>query len=171
MATFQAVKKAVTLTPSVRTLPSGIPYGPLLNLAVRAPHDAHSHGHSEPGIRSDVAPRWAGGVSRTSSGLVSKTFTTGQSSFTRLPVSRFSHFSHHYSYPFQLSTPSYPHLRCRERRPRLLCIPHQSGEQSRPFLLYGRFHGCHLCVCRQVHRVRVLAEHGCLRRCPRSRKG
>lgn len=91
MATFQAVKKAVTLTPSVRTLPSGIPYGPLLNLAVRAPHDTHSHGHSEPGIRSDVAPRWAGGVSRTSSGLVSKTFTTGQSSFTGLPVSNFSH--------------------------------------------------------------------------------
>ncbi|KIM48333.1 hypothetical protein M413DRAFT_228468 [Hebeloma cylindrosporum] len=76
MATFQAVKKAVTLTPSVRTLPSGVPYAPLLNLAVRAPHDTHSHGHSEPGVRSDVAPRWAGGVSRTSSGLVSKTFTS-----------------------------------------------------------------------------------------------
>jgi len=91
MATFQAVKKAVTLTPSVRTLPSGIPYAPLLNLAVRSPHDAHSHGHSEPGVRSDIAPRWAGGVSRTSSGLVSKTFTTGQSCFSVQPTPRFSH--------------------------------------------------------------------------------
>ncbi|KAF8971434.1 ubiquinol-cytochrome c reductase iron-sulfur subunit [Flammula alnicola] len=76
MATFQAVKKAVTLTPSVRTLPSGVPFAPLLNTAARAPHDPHSHGHSGPGPRSDVAPRWAGGVSLSSSGLVSKTFTT-----------------------------------------------------------------------------------------------
>ena len=92
MATFQAVKKAVTLTPSVRTLPSGIPYAPLLNLAARAPHDAHSHGHSEPSVRSDIAPRWAGGVSRTSSGLVSKTFTTGRSSFFGKPLPTFLTF-------------------------------------------------------------------------------
>ncbi|KAF8807273.1 ubiquinol-cytochrome c r [Phlegmacium glaucopus] len=76
MATFQAVKKAVTLAPTVRTLPSGIPYAPLLNVAARAPHDPHSHGHSDTAVRSDSAPRWAGGISRTSSGLVSKTFTT-----------------------------------------------------------------------------------------------
>ncbi|KAF8202933.1 ubiquinol-cytochrome c reductase iron-sulfur subunit [Pholiota molesta] len=74
MATFQAVKKAVSLTPTVRTLPSGIPFAPLLNAAARAPHDPHAHGESGP--RSDVAPRWAGGPSLTSSGLVSKTFTT-----------------------------------------------------------------------------------------------
>lgn len=76
MATFQAVKKAVTLTPTVRALPSGVPVAPLLNLSARAPHDPHAHGHSA-GPRSDVAPQWAGGVSRSSSGLVSKTFTTG----------------------------------------------------------------------------------------------
>ncbi|PPQ92707.1 hypothetical protein CVT25_014014 [Psilocybe cyanescens] len=74
MATFQAVKKAVTLTPTVRALPSGVPYAPLLNLSAKAPHDAHGHGHAGP--RSDAAPQWAGGVSRTFSGLVSKTFTT-----------------------------------------------------------------------------------------------
>ncbi|KAH9487072.1 hsp70 nucleotide exchange factor fes1 [Psilocybe cubensis] len=74
MATFQAVKKAVTLTPTVRALPSGIPHAPLLNLAARAPHDPHAHGAAGP--RADAAPQWAGGVSRTASGLVSKTFTT-----------------------------------------------------------------------------------------------
>ena len=79
MATYQAVKKAVTLTPTVRALSSGVPHAPLLNLVAKAPHDAHSHGHSEHGPRSDVAPRWAGGVSRTSAGLVSKTMTTRES--------------------------------------------------------------------------------------------
>ena len=76
MATFQAVKKAVTLAPTVRTLPSGIPFAPLLNTAARAPHDAHGHGAAGP--RSDVAPRWVGGASLSSAGLVSKTSTTGQ---------------------------------------------------------------------------------------------
>ena len=43
MATFQAIKKAVTgtPTPTVRALPNGIPYAPLLNLAAKAPHDTH----------------------------------------------------------------------------------------------------------------------------------
>ncbi|KJA26112.1 hypothetical protein HYPSUDRAFT_36975 [Hypholoma sublateritium FD-334 SS-4] len=74
MATFQAVKKVVTLSPTVRTLPSGIPFAPLLNTAARAPHDAHGHGAAGP--RSDVAPRWVGGISLSSAGLVSKTSTT-----------------------------------------------------------------------------------------------
>ncbi|KAJ6604275.1 Rieske [2Fe-2S] iron-sulfur domain-containing protein [Mycena vulgaris] len=72
---FNGLKKAVTLTPSVRTLPSGVPAAPLINLAARAPADPHAHGHGA-GPRSDVAPRWSGGVSRTSSGLVSKSYTT-----------------------------------------------------------------------------------------------
>ena len=95
MATFQAVKKAVTLTPTVRILPSGLPYAPLLNLAAKAPHDPHGHGHSDTTVRSDIAPRWAGGVSRTSSGLVSKTFTTGHLSFTSVsfPISNFQFYS------------------------------------------------------------------------------
>jgi len=76
MTTFQAVKKVVTLTSTIRTLPSGIPYAPLLNFAAKAPHDPHSHGHSDTAVRSDRPPRWAGGILRTSSGLVSKTFTT-----------------------------------------------------------------------------------------------
>jgi len=73
MATF--VKKAVTLSPTVRALPSGIPSAPLLNLAARAPshgHDDHGHGS---GPRSDKPARFVGGVSKcTSSSLVSKTF-------------------------------------------------------------------------------------------------
>ncbi|KAF5377641.1 hypothetical protein D9615_005123 [Tricholomella constricta] len=71
MATLQAVKKAVSLAPTVRTLPSGVPVAPLLNFAVRAPHDSH-HGTSGP--RADIPPKWTGGVSRTSTGLVSKTY-------------------------------------------------------------------------------------------------
>ncbi|KAG5648229.1 hsp70 nucleotide exchange factor fes1 [Asterophora parasitica] len=73
MASFQAVKKAVSLAPTVRTLPSGVPVAPLLNFAVRAPssgHDAH-HGAA---ARSDVPPKWTGGLSRSSAGLVSKTY-------------------------------------------------------------------------------------------------
>ncbi|RDB28422.1 Cytochrome b-c1 complex subunit Rieske, mitochondrial [Hypsizygus marmoreus] len=75
MATFQAVKKALNLAPTVRSLPSGVPAAPLLNLAVRAPSSGHDH-HGASGPRSDVAPKWTGGVSRTSAGLVSKTFST-----------------------------------------------------------------------------------------------
>lgn len=74
MASFSAVKKAVTLSPTVRTLPSGIPSAPLLNLAARAPshgHDGHGHGS---GPRQDKPARFVGGVKTTSSGLVSKTF-------------------------------------------------------------------------------------------------
>lgn len=75
MASLHAVKKAVTLAPTVRTLPNGVPVASLLNLAVKAPHDAYSHGHGA-GPRSDLPPRWAGGISTTSTGLVSKSFTT-----------------------------------------------------------------------------------------------
>lgn len=78
MASFQAVKKVVSLGPTVRTLPSGVPLAPLLNLAARAPHDAHAHGHSAGATRSDVAPKWAGGVSQTTSGTVSKTYVSGE---------------------------------------------------------------------------------------------
>ena len=91
MATFKAVKKAVALNPTVRTLPSGIPYAPLLNLAAKAPHDPHGHGHADTTARSDFAPRWAGGISRNYSGLVSKTFITGHLFFSSLscPISNF----------------------------------------------------------------------------------
>ncbi|KAF8898435.1 Rieske [2Fe-2S] iron-sulfur domain-containing protein [Infundibulicybe gibba] len=80
MATFQAVKKVVNLAPTVRTLPSGIPAAPLLNLAARAPSSGHGHGHGAASPRSDVQPKWSGGVSSTSSGLVSKTYINATTS-------------------------------------------------------------------------------------------
>ncbi|KAF9452568.1 ubiquinol-cytochrome c r [Macrolepiota fuliginosa MF-IS2] len=76
MATF-ATKRATTLAPTVRTLASGAPIAPRLNLAARgqaSEHD-HDHGHSE-SSRSDIRPRWAGGVTFSAAGLVSKTVTT-----------------------------------------------------------------------------------------------
>jgi len=74
MATFKAIKKAANLAPTLRSSPNGVPVAPFLNLAARAPSSGHGHGHGGSGPRSDVQPRWAGGVSRTSSGLTSKTF-------------------------------------------------------------------------------------------------
>ncbi|KAI0757350.1 ubiquinol-cytochrome c reductase iron-sulfur subunit [Daedaleopsis nitida] len=70
-------KKAVTLPTTVRTLSSGVPVAPCVSFAVRSPagHD-HDHGHGAAGPRSDAPARWTGGVSRTSSGLVSKSFSS-----------------------------------------------------------------------------------------------
>ena len=65
MATFQATKKALSVPPTVRTLPSGVPAAPsLLNLRARAPADAHGHdhGHGAAGPRTDAIPKWAGGM-------------------------------------------------------------------------------------------------------------
>ena len=127
MATFQAVKKAVTLTPTVRALPNGIPYAPLLNLAAKAPHDPHGHGHSDTTVRSDFAPRWAGGNSITSSGLVSKTFTTGHLFFL-LSLFQFPISSFILSFTVQLPTTTNPYVCCcqgRARSPRLFRLPHK----------------------------------------------
>jgi len=77
MASFQAAKKSLSLAPTVRTLPSGVPAAPLLNLAARAPADHHAHGHGAAGPRSDVPPKWAGGASRSFC-LASKTVLTGE---------------------------------------------------------------------------------------------
>ncbi|KAL0576573.1 Cytochrome b-c1 complex subunit Rieske, mitochondrial [Marasmius crinis-equi] len=73
MATFQAVKKSVNLAPTVRTLASGVPAAPGLNLAARTPA-GHGHGHGASGPRADPQPRWAGGIQQTSHSLSSKTF-------------------------------------------------------------------------------------------------
>ena len=85
MVAAYAVKNAVVVTalPTVRTLPSGVPIAPLLNLAARAPSSSHAHGHSHghAGPRGDAPPRWAGGLSRTSAGLVSTTYLTCMSCF------------------------------------------------------------------------------------------
>jgi len=86
---MQAVKTAVTVSPTVRTLPSGIPFVPRLNLAARSPSLGHHAGHS---TRSDVPARWAGGVSTSPvSGLTSKTFLTA--SPTAIHTQRFLHTS------------------------------------------------------------------------------
>ncbi|KAG5654033.1 hsp70 nucleotide exchange factor fes1 [Sphagnurus paluster] len=82
MASFQAVKKAVNLAPTVRSLPSGVPVAPLLNLAVRSPSSGHDH-HGPSGPRADIQPRWAGGVSRSSAGLVSKTYLSAPTSYSQ----------------------------------------------------------------------------------------
>ncbi|KAH9044685.1 ubiquinol-cytochrome c reductase iron-sulfur subunit [Lactarius hengduanensis] len=71
-ASLQAAKKYATLPPTVRTLASGVPNAPSINLSARA-HDAHHHGHAG---RSDVPPKWAGGYQLSSSGLVNKSFAT-----------------------------------------------------------------------------------------------
>ncbi|KAL0950770.1 hypothetical protein HGRIS_007537 [Hohenbuehelia grisea] len=78
MASINAVKKAVMLSPTVRTLPSGVPVAPFINLAARAPASAHDHGHGHgSSVRSDLPAKFVGGVSRSPvSGLVSKTLVT-----------------------------------------------------------------------------------------------
>ena len=85
MAAVHAIKNSVvvTITPTVRTLPSGVPTAPFLNLAARAPASSHPHSHGlgHAGPRGDAPPRWAGGVSRTSAGLVSTTYLTCMSCF------------------------------------------------------------------------------------------
>lgn len=82
MASFQAVKKAINLAPTVRTLPTGIPVAPPLNLAARVPSSAHNHTHGASGPRADIQPRWAGGVLRTSYSIVSRTFSNGECRFS-----------------------------------------------------------------------------------------
>ncbi|KAI9462346.1 ubiquinol-cytochrome c reductase iron-sulfur subunit [Lactarius psammicola] len=71
-ASLQAAKKYATLPPTVRTLASGVPNAPSLNLSARG-QDAHHHGHAG---RSDVPPKWAGGYQLSSSSLVNKSFAT-----------------------------------------------------------------------------------------------
>ncbi len=80
MATFQATKRATTLAPTVRTLANGVPSTPRLNLAAKAQASAHDHGHGGSSPRSDVQPKWSGGLTFSSTaGLVSKTFTSSKS--------------------------------------------------------------------------------------------
>ncbi|KAI9572758.1 Rieske [2Fe-2S] iron-sulfur domain-containing protein [Boletus coccyginus] len=72
MATFQAVRKSVNLSPTVRALPTGVPAAPRLNLAARAPANGHGHGHGA-APRSDAPKSFIGGV-KTSS--VSRTYVS-----------------------------------------------------------------------------------------------
>lgn len=108
MASFHAVKKAVTISPTVRTLPTGVPTVPFLNLVARAPshgHDDHGHG---PGPRSDRPARFVGGVKTTSSGLISKTFMGAY----RLNSDPWSCIQSTYSTTaYYFSTPLHPYFR------------------------------------------------------------
>lgn len=77
MATLRAIKKVVTTPPTVRSLASGAPCAPLVNLRVRAPQGEHGHndGHGT-GPRQDAPASWASGVRITGSGFASKSFVT-----------------------------------------------------------------------------------------------
>jgi hypothetical protein len=89
MASFRAVKKAITLPPTVRTLASGVPTAPLVNLSARAPHDSHSGGHGhDVGPRSDIPSAWAGGLGKSAAGFVSKSYVTRElfSCFRHIPT-------------------------------------------------------------------------------------
>ncbi|KAF9817435.1 hypothetical protein IEO21_03392 [Rhodonia placenta] len=80
MAAIQLAKKAVSLPPTVRTLASGVPSAPLVNLSVRElVGHGHAHGHGAVGPRSDIPPQWVSSVTASStSGLVSKSFANAR---------------------------------------------------------------------------------------------
>ncbi|TBU34889.1 ubiquinol-cytochrome c reductase iron-sulfur subunit [Dichomitus squalens] len=77
MAAVHFSKKAVTIPTTVRTFASGVPVAPLVNLSVRQPAGhGHDHGHGAAGPRSDVPAKWVTRVSRSPSGLVSRSFAS-----------------------------------------------------------------------------------------------
>lgn len=85
MASLRALKKAINLPPTGQiTAANGVPFAPMLTLNARAStldaieYAEHSHHDSHGAHRSDIKPRWAGGVSKTSTGLVSRTFVNGR---------------------------------------------------------------------------------------------
>ncbi|KIY67447.1 ubiquinol-cytochrome c r [Cylindrobasidium torrendii FP15055 ss-10] len=78
MATL-AAKKAFTIAPTVRTLASGVPHAPALNLAAKPLADGHGHGTS----RADKPSAWASSTTLSSAGLVSRT------AFTARPTGHF----------------------------------------------------------------------------------
>lgn len=81
MATALSFRKALTAPPTVRTLASGVPSAPLINLSVRSPAGhGHGHEHGAVGPRSDAPAKFAGGLSiSSSSGLASRSFASGAS--------------------------------------------------------------------------------------------
>ena len=80
MASLHAAKKYATLAPTVRSLASGVPAAPSVNLAARAGSAGHGHDHAHGAVgpRSDLPSRWAGGLKLASSGLVNQSYTTGK---------------------------------------------------------------------------------------------
>ncbi|KAL1703749.1 Rieske [2Fe-2S] iron-sulfur domain-containing protein [Schizophyllum commune] len=110
MATLQAAKKALSVPPTVRTLPSGVPAAPsLLNLRARAPADAHGHdhGHGAAGPRSDAIPKWAGGMN----------LGAYKSYVSVPPTARFQQRSVHTSAPVasEPKVPDFSHYRAKDK--------------------------------------------------------
>ncbi|KAI6045033.1 Rieske [2Fe-2S] iron-sulfur domain-containing protein [Pisolithus marmoratus] len=71
MASSSVARKAINVPPTVRTLPSGVPSAPRLNLAARAPSGGHHHGNG-PIPRSDTPSRFTGGLKTTPVGPLYK---------------------------------------------------------------------------------------------------
>lgn len=106
MAVLQAAKKYATLPPTVRTLASGVPSAPSLNLSART-SDAHHHGHAG---RSDLPSKWTGGYQLSSNGLINKSFATGKPSHYSAYNPRFSltqAHTHAHALPLRPSVHSY----------------------------------------------------------------
>ncbi|KAH8086639.1 Rieske [2Fe-2S] iron-sulfur domain-containing protein [Cristinia sonorae] len=74
MATALSFRKALTAPPTVRTLASGVPSAPLLNLAARGPAGHGHHEHGAVGPRSDTPAKFTGGLSLGTSGFTSRSF-------------------------------------------------------------------------------------------------
>jgi len=139
MAALQAAKKYATLPPTVRTLASGVPNAPSLNLSART-SDAHHHDHAG---RSDLPSKWAGGYQLSSNGLTNKSFSTVPNA-----SSVFQQRTMHMSAPRQRPR------RVRSARPKR--IP-SVLTLSKPcaLLLRNRIHGRSLRVRSQILRGRV----------------
>ena len=166
----QAAKKYATLPPTVRTLASGVPTAPSLNLSARA-HDAHHAG------RSDVPSKWAGGYQLSSSSLVNKSFATGLCALLCVFFPRNLCVCACVRCVLKCGPPSPNHgrllptahhayLRAPPRRPRSPRPERIPGVlrlvQPRALLLRDRVHGRTLCVGRQVVRGGVSGHHVCV---------
>lgn len=85
MASRTVIKKAVNLPVTYTTLANGVPFAPLLNFDARASTSEaiefaeHNHEHEVHGHRAAPRAPWAGGIVRSSSGLLSTTFINGAS--------------------------------------------------------------------------------------------
>jgi len=84
MASRIVIKKAVNLPVMCTTLANGVPFAPLLNPNPNARASTleaiefaeHNHTHEVHGHRAAPRAPWAGGVVRSSSGLISTTFAS-----------------------------------------------------------------------------------------------
>jgi hypothetical protein len=106
MATLAAVKKAVTLPPTVRILASGVPNVPLVNLHAKAPLDPHGHGAHQ-GLtspRSDGIASWA----FASSPLAHKTYVTGKRILVQRPSCILTQHATLYSPPYWFRPAAFP---------------------------------------------------------------